>query len=155
MKLLLRILSKNLNEIEIFQVKLSLIKLSVILGSVPILQPLWLHRCLWRMLEKKRVNGNFKMLVTVLAISVTKLRYLFHKSRPSTFKRCHQHQNFVTKIQNSSSILSHQHHCLGYEIFKTQSGCRILKFWKVAVTLVWTGNFDPLFPRDPFSYFLR
>ena len=34
------------------------------------------HRCWWRMLEAKCVGDNFKMLVTVLAISVTNILYL-------------------------------------------------------------------------------
>ena len=37
----------------------------------------WLHRCWWRMLKTKYVGENFKMLVTVLAISVTNSLYLF------------------------------------------------------------------------------
>ena len=36
----------------------------------------WLHRCWWRMLETKCVGDNLMMLVTVLAISVTKILYL-------------------------------------------------------------------------------
>ena len=36
----------------------------------------WLHRCWWRMLETKCVGENFKMLVTILAILVTKILYL-------------------------------------------------------------------------------
>ena len=36
-----------------------------------------LHRCRWRILATKRVGDNFKMLVTVLAIFVTNIHYLF------------------------------------------------------------------------------
>ena len=126
----------------------------VILRSVPILQPLWLHRCWWRMLETKRVNDNYKMVVTVLAILVTDIHYIFtlasvtniQKMSP-TMKFCHQNLQIVINFKSPTSLSPK---CLG--IFKSQSSCRILKFWKVAVTLVWTGNFGPLFSRDPLSF---
>ena len=38
---------------------------------------LWLHRCWWRMLTTNCVGDNYKMLVTVLAILVTNIHYLF------------------------------------------------------------------------------
>ena len=63
----------------------------------------WLHRFWWRMLETICVGDNFKMLVTVLAILVTNIHYLFilrpgtniHKMSPTSQNR---HQLLVTNI---------------------------------------------------------
>ena len=54
-----------------------------------------LHRCWWRMLETKCVGDYFKILVTVLAISVTTNLYLWALSARSkflspTFSNCHE-----------------------------------------------------------------
>jgi len=43
-----------------------------------VLQPkLWRHRCWWRMLETKCVGDNLEMLVTVLAIFVSNILFLW------------------------------------------------------------------------------
>ena len=62
-------------------------------------QTFGLQRCWWRMLKTKCVGDNCEMLVTVLAIFVTKILYLptlssginIQKMSPIS-KFCHQHQ---------------------------------------------------------------
>ena len=49
-------------------------------------------RCWWQMLKTKCVGESLKMLVTVLAILVTNIHYLFYMS-------VGHHQNFVTSVQ--------------------------------------------------------
>ena len=52
-----------------------------------------LHRCWWRMLETKCVGDNYNMLVTILAILITDIHYLF------TLAVGNQHRTSVTNIQ--------------------------------------------------------
>ena len=82
-----------------------------------ILQYEWLHRCWWRMLETKCVGDNYKMLVTVLAILVTNIHYLFRLASgtnipkmPPTSTFSHQHPQIVTNFRWLTSRF-HQHHC--------------------------------------------
>ena len=56
-----------------------------------------LHRCWWRMLETKCVSDNYKMLVTVMAILVTNIHYVYIR-----FTNIHKHRNFFTNIQKLS-----------------------------------------------------
>ena len=63
------------------------------------------------MLETKCVGNNFKMLVTVLAILVTNINYLFTLASGNNIQRCRQDPNSVTNIRKLSPTLSHQHHC--------------------------------------------
>ena len=70
-----------------------------------------LHRCWWHMLETKCVGDNFEMLLTVLAIMVTNINYLFTLALGTNIKKIHQHRNSVTNIQKSSPILGYQHDC--------------------------------------------
>ena len=56
------------------------------------------------MLETKFFGDNYKMLVTVLAILVTIIYYLF--TLASIFKRCYQHRTSVVNIHKSSPTTS-------------------------------------------------
>ena len=58
-----------------------------------------LRRYWWRMLERQCVGDKYKLLVTVLAILVTNISYLFTLAHS------------VTKISKSSPTSSHRHHC--------------------------------------------
>ena len=74
---------------------------------------LWLHRCWWRMLETKYVGDNYKMLVTVLAILVTNIHYLFTlasgtniQKMSSTSKFNRQHPQIITNLSQLKSPTS-------------------------------------------------
>ena len=66
-------------------------------------------RCWWRMLLTKCVDYNYKMLVTVLAFLVIKIRYLFTEPSGTNIQQCHQHRIYVINIFKSSRTLSHRH----------------------------------------------
>ena len=63
------------------------------------MRPFWLNRYWWLMLETKFVGDNYNISVTVLAISVTNIQFLFTQV-PS-----------VKNVTNIHKSLSHQHHC--------------------------------------------
>ena len=76
------------------------------------------QRCWWRnMLQNICVGDNFKMLVTVLTISVTIIYYLFtfesganiQKMSPAS-KFSHPHRQMGTNFKSPTSRC-HQHHC--------------------------------------------
>ena len=73
-------------------------------------QPVWLHRCWWRMLETRCVGDNFKMLVTVLVISIISILYPLTLALGTNIKRCHQDLNSVANNPKLSPTVSHQHH---------------------------------------------
>ena len=75
-----------------------------------------LHRCWWRMLETKCVGNNYEMLVTVFAIMVTIIQYLFTlalgtsiKKVSPTSKFCHQHQKIVINFKSPTSLSPVKH----------------------------------------------
>ena len=72
------------------------------------------------MLVTKCVSDNYTMLVTVLAILVTNIHYLFTlasginiQKMSLTSKFCHQHPKIVTNFKLLTSRC-HQHHCHHY-----------------------------------------
>ena len=51
-----------------------------------------------RMLETKCDGDSYSMLVTVFAISITKIHYILRQCRAQRLKIYYEHQNLVTKI---------------------------------------------------------
>ena len=61
------------------------------------------------MLETKCVDDNLKMLVTVLAISVTNILYFITLASGTNIQKMSPNINFVANILKLSPTVSHQH----------------------------------------------
>ena len=72
----------------------------------------WLHQCWWRILEMKCVSYNFKMLVTILVISVTNIHLRSTKSKPATNIREYSWQGLINLISFILVGIKVVAHCL-------------------------------------------
>ena len=118
MKNLILIYSKSMEAKFILSLKnYLLINKNLIYSKAVFIHLFWLYRCRWRMLETKCVGDNFKMLVTVFAISFTHILYLLtlasgtniQKMSPRS-KFCRQNSKIVTNYKSPTSQC-HQHAC--------------------------------------------
>ena len=100
-----------------------------------------LNRCWWQMLETKRVGDNFKMLVTVLAISVINILYLLILALGTSnvgpiSRRCHQHHDVTNMIVATWSVsLKTCEKC--YSMSTPETGFWLLNKWSIKIIQIW------------------
>ena len=100
------------------------------------------------------IGDNFYMLVTVLAISVPNIHYLF-TSASDQIQPMSPRSNSVTNIQTLSPILSHQHHC--HRLISLKSFCCYMKYqWSknTILDIIWFAGLDcPVRPSSTWPSF--